>query len=118
MTTHHCNIETTGIVGAGAMGCGIARIVTQAGIATRQYDAKAQAPAAARNHLADAFTRRDENRIDDGASQTVPARADGVQATDRTRRRPSPWLTRRTHIGLSLTQPDATNFNEPNEARA
>lgn len=34
------------------------------------------------------------------------------------RYRPSPWLARRAQLGLSLTQPDATDINEPNEARA
>ncbi|WP_233862838.1 3-hydroxyacyl-CoA dehydrogenase NAD-binding domain-containing protein [Paraburkholderia adhaesiva] len=118
MTTHHYNIETIGIVGAGAMGRGIARIVSQANLAMRQYDAKAQAVAAARNHLADAFIRRAENRIDDGASHAVSARADGVQAPDRPRGRPSPWVTHRAHFGIPLTQPDTTNINKPNEARA
>ncbi|MDQ6213895.1 3-hydroxyacyl-CoA dehydrogenase NAD-binding domain-containing protein, partial [Achromobacter insolitus] len=44
-------IQTIGVVGAGAMGRGIAQIAAQAGLRVRLYDTSADAVAAARESL-------------------------------------------------------------------
>ncbi|OZI47439.1 3-hydroxyacyl-CoA dehydrogenase [Bordetella genomosp. 5] len=50
-------IQTVGVVGAGAMGRGIAQIAAQAGITVRLYDTSAQAVEAARTALADTWAK-------------------------------------------------------------
>lgn len=50
-------IQTLGVVGAGAMGRGIAQIAAQAGLTVRLYDTSAQAVEAARSALADTWAK-------------------------------------------------------------
>lgn len=49
-------IQTIGIVGAGAMGRGIAQIAAQAGVLVRLYDTNAAAVEAARDALRQTWT--------------------------------------------------------------
>ena len=51
------NYSKVAIVGTGAMGRGIAQIAAQAGIRTLLFDTNATAGAAARDHIADQFTK-------------------------------------------------------------
>jgi 3-hydroxybutyryl-CoA dehydrogenase len=57
MNAHNYKIETIGIVGAGAMGRGIAQIAAMAGLTVRLYDTQPTAIAAACTYLADTFTK-------------------------------------------------------------
>ncbi|MEX3959768.1 3-hydroxyacyl-CoA dehydrogenase [Trinickia sp. EG282A] len=50
-------VETLGIVGAGAMGRGIAQIAAQAGLAVRLFDTSPEAVTAARQHLQDTLSK-------------------------------------------------------------
>ncbi|RFU43779.1 3-hydroxyacyl-CoA dehydrogenase [Paraburkholderia sp. DHOC27] len=57
MTSRNSSIETIGIVGAGAMGRGIAQIAALAGLSVRLYDTNPAAVSAARDALADTFAK-------------------------------------------------------------
>jgi 3-hydroxybutyryl-CoA dehydrogenase len=64
-----------GVVGAGAMGRGIAQIATQAGSVVRLYDTQAQAVAKARDDVFSQWDRmQDKGRLDAGAAQACKQR--------------------------------------------
>ncbi|PXW22616.1 3-hydroxyacyl-CoA dehydrogenase [Paraburkholderia caballeronis] len=81
MTARQYLIDTLGIVGAGAMGRGIAQIAAQAGIAVRLHDANPQAVAAAHAYLADTFAKLvAKGKLDETAANAALARVTGVHA--------------------------------------
>ena len=57
MTSRQYSIETIGIVGAGAMGRGIAQIAALSGLSVRLFDTNPEAVGAARDYLADTFAK-------------------------------------------------------------
>jgi 3-hydroxybutyryl-CoA dehydrogenase len=67
--------KTVGVVGAGAMGRGIAQIAAQAGSTVRLYDTQAPAIAKARDELSSQWDKlRDKGRMDDAAVQSCKQR--------------------------------------------
>jgi 3-hydroxybutyryl-CoA dehydrogenase len=69
------SIETVGIVGAGAMGRGIAQIAALAGLTVRLFDANAQAVGAARDFLADTFAKLTaKGKLDEASAHAALAR--------------------------------------------
>ncbi len=76
-TTSIPPLETIGIVGAGAMGRGIAQIAARAGLAVNLFDTNPQALDAARAYLSDTFAKlADKGKLsaDDGAAALVRVR--------------------------------------------
>src|SRR5438067_2105287 len=60
--------QTVGVVGAGAMGRGIAQIAAQAGSTVRLFDMQPQAVDKARNEIASQWTRlQEKGRMDEAA---------------------------------------------------
>ena len=57
MTSRYYKADTLGIVGAGAMGRGIAQIAALAGLAVKLHDVDPQAVRAARDYLSDTFAK-------------------------------------------------------------
>ncbi|WP_345813553.1 3-hydroxyacyl-CoA dehydrogenase [Paraburkholderia sp. PREW-6R] len=81
MTSRHFSIETIGIVGAGAMGRGIAQIAALAGLQVRLYDANPAAVGAARDYLAETFARLTEKgKLEQARSLAALANVSGAQA--------------------------------------
>src|SRR5436305_1286595 len=81
MTSRNFSIETIGIVGTGAMGRGIAQIAALAGLSVRLYDANPVAVGAARDYLAETFTRLTaKGKLDQARSAAALAKVSGAQA--------------------------------------
>src|SRR6201996_842118 len=81
MTSRNSSIETIGIVGAGAMGRGIAQIAALAGLSVRLYDTNPAAVGAARDALADTFAKLTaKGKLDEARSLAALALVSGAQA--------------------------------------
>jgi 3-hydroxybutyryl-CoA dehydrogenase len=73
--------KTVGVVGAGAMGRGIAQIAAQAGSTVRLYDTQAQAIAKARDELFSQWDKlRDKGRMDDATVQSCKQRLQAAES--------------------------------------
>jgi 3-hydroxybutyryl-CoA dehydrogenase len=80
MTSRNDSIETIGIVGAGAMGRGIAQIAALAGLTVRLYDTNPAAVGAARDHLAETFAKLTaKGKLEEARSLAALACVRGVQ---------------------------------------
>ncbi|WP_153077090.1 3-hydroxyacyl-CoA dehydrogenase [Paraburkholderia bonniea] len=81
MTSHQFSIETIGIAGTGAMGRGIAQIAALAGLTVRLHDASPAAITAARNYLADTFSKLStKGKLDATLAHAALARVSGTQS--------------------------------------
>ncbi len=83
ITSRQYNIETVGIVGTGAMGRGIAQIAALAGLKVKLYDTNAAAVGAARDYLADTFSKLvAKGKLDNSRSLAALACVTGAQTLD------------------------------------
>lgn len=74
-TTSPLPVETVAIVGAGAMGRGIAQITALAGLTVKLFDTNPQALDAARAYLAETFARlADKGKLSAGDGSAALAR--------------------------------------------
>src|ERR1700754_967419 len=80
MTSRNFSIETIGIVGAGAMGRGIAQIAALAGLKVRLYDTNPTSIDAARDYLADTFAKLTaKGKLDDIRARAALSAASDAQ---------------------------------------
>ncbi|MEI5999367.1 3-hydroxyacyl-CoA dehydrogenase [Paraburkholderia bengalensis] len=83
ITSREYNIEIVGIVGTGAMGRGIAQIAALAGLKVKLYDTNAAAVGAARDYLADTFSKLvAKGKLDNSRSLAALACVTGAQTLD------------------------------------
>ncbi len=76
-------IKTVGVVGAGAMGRGIAQIAAQAGCQVRLFDMQAAAVAAARDHVLSQWDRlQEKGKLDAAAVAACRERLQGVDSLE------------------------------------
>ena len=74
-------IQTIGVVGAGAMGRGIAQIAAQAGLRVRLYDTSADAVAAARESLRQTWDKlAQKGKLTAADAQAALARVESATA--------------------------------------
>ncbi len=79
----HTTFQTIAVIGAGAMGRGIAQMAAQAGCQVRLYDQQAQAVAAAQQFILSQWERmRDKGRLDEAAVSALRGRLHGVDTLD------------------------------------
>ena len=80
-TSRKYTIETVGIVGAGAMGRGIAQIAALAGLKVRLFDTNTAAVGAARDYLSDTFSKLvSKGKLDNSRSLAALANVTGANA--------------------------------------